>query len=163
MFEAFLVGAAALFVPISLLEALSVVELSGGRGLLVLTDIDTLFFDLMLLLIVLVLYIRWPTARLRLSYAVFACSLGVLTITLMAFVVTNYGTLFRLRLMAAVPIWMLALALASDTIPSSPRHELPDQEWRRVVPWRRRTHAPPAEPVRRSSPARHNSKTQENS
>jgi hypothetical protein len=128
--EAFLVGTAALVVPISLLNALSVVELSGGRGLLFITDIDTLFFDLMLVLIVALLCIRWQIARPRLTYACFAASLGVLTMILMAYVVTNYGTLFRLRLMAAVPFWMLTLALARQ----NPAEKRPD---RGLVSWRR--------------------------
>jgi len=40
-----IVGAAVLFVPISLLKMLSVVDFMGGRGLLFITDADTVFFD----------------------------------------------------------------------------------------------------------------------
>ena len=31
----------------------------------------------------------------------------------MAYIVTNFGTLFRLRLMVVMPLWMLPLALAN--------------------------------------------------
>jgi hypothetical protein len=131
--KALLVGTAALLVPISLLNALSVVELSGGRGLLLITDIDTLFSDVMLVLIVAVLCIRWQTARPRFTYACFAASLGVLTMILMAYVVTNYGTLFRLRLMAAVPFWTLTLALARQNDPAEKHGDGSSVSWRRTA------------------------------
>jgi hypothetical protein len=37
--------------------------------------------------------------------------LVVMTSLLMAYVVTNYGTLFRLRLLSVVPLWVLPLAV----------------------------------------------------
>ena len=42
------IGTSAMFVPISVLRVLSVVTFHGGRGLLAVTDIDTIFLDLTL-------------------------------------------------------------------------------------------------------------------
>lgn len=42
-------GLAALIVPITVLQALSIVECSGGQGLLFITDIDTLIADFALI------------------------------------------------------------------------------------------------------------------
>jgi hypothetical protein len=137
--KAIMIGMAALFVPISLLKTLSVVDLSGGRGLLVLTDIDTLFLDIFLLLIIMSVRIYWPVARSNLAYSVFACALGTTTVVLMAYVVTNYGTLLRLRLMGFVPIWMLLLALARNDDGASALDGLFEQRSGQSVFWRRTT------------------------
>jgi hypothetical protein len=48
-----------------------------------------------------------------LSYVVFCAVLAMTTILLMAYVVTNYGTLFRLRLFPLMVLWMIPLAVSS--------------------------------------------------
>ena len=106
-------GLGLIFVPVSLLKALSIVEFSGGRGLLAITDVDTLFMDLTIAAVILVLLRRRSAVRDRLPYVCFAATLAIVTSVLMAYIVTNYGTLFRLRLMAAAPIWLLPLALSN--------------------------------------------------
>jgi hypothetical protein len=45
-------------------------------------------------------------------YVVFATGLTVALALPMAYVVTNFGTLFRLRLMVAAVLWCLPLALS---------------------------------------------------
>jgi len=109
-------GLAALFVPISILTSLSFVEVAGGRGLLFLTDVDTLFMDVAIVASFVLLYRRWTTARQHLPYLCFVLLLGGITAVLMAYVVTNFGTLFRLRIMAVVPLWLVVLATADDRL-----------------------------------------------
>ncbi len=105
------VGLAAIFVPISILRATSIVEIEGGRGLLAVTDIDTLFLDLTLLAIgILIWQGRHQVRRHVPALAFFAVVLLVSTMGL-AYVVTNFGTMFRLRLMVAAPVWLCPLAL----------------------------------------------------
>jgi SAM-dependent methyltransferase len=111
--SALTIGLGLIFVPISLLRALSIVDFAGGRGLLAITDVDTLFMDLAIAAVIAVIVRRWPALRGRLSYVGFAALLAAATAALMAYVVTNFGTLFRLRLMVAVPLWMLPLALSA--------------------------------------------------
>jgi hypothetical protein len=102
---------AALFIPISLLRALSIVDFPGGRGLLVMTDFDTLYVDATIAVSLLLLYRNRGTARRQLPLVVFLVLLAGLTTITLAYVVTNFGTLFRLRLLAVVPLWALVLAI----------------------------------------------------
>jgi hypothetical protein len=97
-------GCAVMFVPITILRALSLVSFTGGRGLLLITDLDTLVMDAGIIasLLLLLRNNRQPTA-----VTIFALVLAALTIVSMAYVVTNYGTLFRLRLLAVTPMWVL--------------------------------------------------------
>jgi hypothetical protein len=108
--RAIVTGLATMFVPISLLQALSITNLDGGRGLLFVTDVDTLFVDATVLLSFLLLYLRWDTAKQRLPYVCYLVLLGGMTTILLAYVVTNFGTQFRLRILAVVPFWLLLLA-----------------------------------------------------
>jgi hypothetical protein len=89
------------------------VEVSGGRGLLFLTDVDTLFIDVTILAALVLLWMRWPTVRRHAPYVTFTLMLGCLTALLLAYVVTNFGTLFRLRMLTVVPFWLLLLATSS--------------------------------------------------
>jgi hypothetical protein len=43
----------------------------------------------------------------------FGLILAAATTILLGYVVTNFGTLWRMRPLAAVPIWLLVLALSS--------------------------------------------------
>jgi SAM-dependent methyltransferase len=107
------VGLALFFVPVSLLKALSIVDFTGGRGLLTITDVDTLFMDVTIVAALACLVRRRPVARGLLPYACFAAIVASAAGLLMAYIVTNFGTLFRLRLMAVAPLWMLPLALGA--------------------------------------------------
>jgi hypothetical protein len=106
-------GLAAMFVPLSILKALSVVAFPGGRGLLLVADADTVFLDLTLLAIAWVIVRKRPAIVTEAPSVLFTLAvLGISTI-LLAYVVTNFGTLFRLRLLAAAPAWMAPLAFRS--------------------------------------------------
>lgn len=99
-------GAAVFFIPIWLLHALSVVTFTGGRGLLFIADIDTVVMDVSLAACF------WVLARRRLHpqmipLVVFVAVLSLFAAVSLAYVVTNFGTLFRLRLIAVAPIWLL--------------------------------------------------------
>jgi hypothetical protein len=99
-------GCAMLFIPISLLQALSIVSFSGGSGLLLITDIDTLVMDAAILGSLLVLFRTRQRGQSK-PVVMFALVLAVFTTLSMAYVVTNFGTLFRLRLLAVTPIWVI--------------------------------------------------------
>jgi hypothetical protein len=103
-------GLAMLAIPISVLSAASIVHFAGGQGLLLLTDFDTVVMDVVVL-ISLWLAVR-SARRERMSPAmVFALVLALLVTTAMAYVVTNYGTLFRLRLMSLTPFSTLPVMI----------------------------------------------------
>jgi hypothetical protein len=105
-------GVAAVFVPISVLRGLSIVQFSGGRGLIVATDLDTILVDFTIIAVVWLLVSWSRVARRHVAFLCLALSLAVVSAVLMGYIVTNYGTLFRLRLMATIPLWLLPLALA---------------------------------------------------
>ena len=99
-------GAAVFFIPIWLLHALSVVTFAGGRGLLFIADMDTVVIDISLA------SCFWVLARRKLQphmvlLVVFVAVLALITGGSLAYAVTNFGTLFRLRLIAVAPIWLL--------------------------------------------------------
>jgi hypothetical protein len=105
-----MVGMAILFVPIPVIRWLGLAEIEGGRGLLFVTDIDTLLLDLSIAACGTLLVVRRKWIHPHIPYVCFTLGLALITTLLLAFVVTNFGTLFRLRLMMAVPFWMLPLA-----------------------------------------------------
>jgi hypothetical protein len=124
--EPLLVGAAAIFVPISVVKALGWADFDGGRGLLVVTDIDTVLLDLSILAAIGLVVVRRRWAVPNAPYVWYVLSLALVTTVLLAFVVTNFGTLFRLRLLMAVPLWMLPLAACrppqeAETVERTPR------------------------------------------
>ena len=110
--HAVVIGLAALFVPITVLMKMSLVSFSGGRGFLMVTDLDTLFVVLGLAASLWVVFASAGRWRRELPFLVFVLSLCTITALLMGYVVTNYGTLFRLRLMVATPLWLLPLLFA---------------------------------------------------
>ena len=105
--RATLTGCLVIVVPVSVLRALSIVTFSGGRGLLMITDLDTVVIDLTVVLCI--LWTMW-SGRGRRSpdpALLFAVVLAATTGLALAYVVTNFGTLFRLRLLAAAPLWVI--------------------------------------------------------
>lgn len=105
------VGLAAMFVPITALRALSFVEFDGGRGFLLVTDLDTVLFDLTAAAVIVLLVRNRKALRPVMPFTVLLVTLASVLTILLAYIVTNYGTLFRLRLMAFTLIWLLPLTL----------------------------------------------------
>ena len=110
--EAAAMGAAFMFAPISAVSTVFNVELDGGRGLLAVVDIDTIFQDLAIASIAVLLWTRRHAIGTRMPYIVFGAVLALTTASLMAYVVTNIGTQWRLRLLAMVPLWFLGLGVS---------------------------------------------------
>lgn len=100
-------------VPISALKALSIVEFPGGRGLPAIADVDALFGTAAIAFVLTLLVRRRREIGERLPFVVFGLILATVTAALLGYVVTNFGTLFRLRHLMSVPVWLLPLALAS--------------------------------------------------
>ena len=109
-------GVAAVFVPIFVLEALSIVDLQIRPAARLIADADTLMIDLTGLLVLWLLFAN--RGEINPDAAIFAAVLVVVVLLPMAYVVTNYGMLVRLRLMVAAPIWLLTLSLAPRRIPA---------------------------------------------
>ncbi len=110
--KAMSIGVATMFVPLTLLQALSIVHVSGGGAMRALGDIDTVCFDIMLIATAVLSWRLRREVRCNAPYVVFSLSLALMLTALMAYIVTNVGTLVRLRLMLAVPFWTLTFAFA---------------------------------------------------
>lgn len=104
------VGLGAVFVPISVLDALSIVDMHLGRLAHLVADADTLFLDVTALVAFWLLAVN--RARVAPAPVMFAVAVTLAVALPLAYVMTNYGTLVRLRLMVAAPIWLVTLALA---------------------------------------------------
>jgi hypothetical protein len=115
-----LLGVAVVFVPVTALKAIGLVSFSGGGRMLLLTDLDTVFLDLAILTCLALVWRHRAAARANWMFVAFVLALGLVSALLVGYVVTNYGTLFRLRLMAAVPLWLLPMALASRSLALAP-------------------------------------------
>ena len=59
---------------------------------------------------------RFKQAKRNWTFVLTAVLVGGVTAVLLGYVVTNYGTLFRLRLIAAMPFWLLPLAATDDEL-----------------------------------------------
>ena len=104
-------GLLAIFVPMSLLKALSLVTVQASIPLIAITDVDTVFFDAVLVLLAMAIARSGSFGRPAWAAAAFTLTVVGVTTVLMAYVVTNFGTLFRLRLLIAAPAWIAPLAV----------------------------------------------------
>jgi hypothetical protein len=108
--EGLAVGLGAMVVPYSIFGPLAGVDLRIGRTARLIADADTVVFDVTAALIL------WIVIRNRRLInpppLLLGLALAVLVALPLAYVMTNYGTLIRLRLLVAAPIWLLTLALA---------------------------------------------------
>lgn len=108
------VGLAATFVPISLLNASGFLSVGGGQGLLFLTNVDTLFLDLGVLVTAVMLVRHGRNVSGSAAVRVFTAVYAAFALFLLAYVVTNYGTLFRMRLMMVQGVCLLLLVFAAN-------------------------------------------------
>jgi hypothetical protein len=100
-------GLAALVLPLEIARALGLCDVSGGRGLLAFTDVDTLVFDAALVLAI----ASWR----RRDYVFWIVAIAALILgPVVAYAVTSYGALIRYRSML-----FILLALAQTPLPES--------------------------------------------
>lgn len=105
-------GLAVIFVPISLLRTVTSIRIEGGRGLLSIVDFDTVVMDAVSIFLVALLWRRRRAIGDRLPLVLFGLTLSLVTALLVGYVVTNLGTLWRLRSLIALPLWIPVIALA---------------------------------------------------
>ena len=103
------IGLASVFVPITVLQELSIVDIHIRTSARLVADADTLVLDVTAVLALWLLIVN--RSRINFDSLTFAAALAVLVALPLGYVMTNYGTLIRLRLMVAAPIWLLTLAL----------------------------------------------------
>src|SRR3954451_6604064 len=125
-----LVGTAAIALPRFLAQRLGILEVRGGRGLWLLIELDTLFFDAILVFTLVSLV---QAARRRNMNAPLFWMLLIVTACIggaLAYTVTNFGTLFRHRDMLMLALVLLPLGTLAASREPLTSHE-PDAH---VVP-----------------------------
>jgi len=105
-------GAVAMLVPRTIAVSQGLVDIRGGRGLLWFTDIDTIAFDIVVLFALAFLLRRFRWATLRNPSFWFVGFVVVLVGLPLMYTITNFGTLFRLRMMIYTAAAMMPLSLA---------------------------------------------------
>jgi hypothetical protein len=105
-------GLGLMLLPISIFERLTGIVVPGGRGLLFFADLDTAFMDIMTIVVIGLLWSRRKNIDDRILMVIFDVVLAASTAVLVGYVVTNFGTLWRLRSLAIVPLWFAAIGLS---------------------------------------------------
>ncbi|MEA2327571.1 MAG: hypothetical protein QOE68_2530 [Thermoanaerobaculia bacterium] len=108
-----LTGAASVVVPRSIGERLGLFHIGGGQGMFWFTELDTIIFDIILLFAILALVSR-RSVSVRNPLVWFLALLTLLAGVPLAYAITNYGTLFRLREMIYIGMALTPLALATS-------------------------------------------------
>lgn len=108
-----LAGAAAAALPRTISDRLGLVHIGEGRGFWWFTELDTIFFDTFLLLSLVSIVLGFRRASPQ--NGVFWLILGVTILMAigLAYAVTNFGTMFRHRVMVLTSLSLIPLALAT--------------------------------------------------
>ncbi len=126
-------GIAALTLPRAVAQRLGLLKVGGGRGLWAFVEVDTVFFDFVLLFAVsgVIRAIRRGGFRVPVFWLVLLVT-GTIAIAL-AYTVSNFGTLFRHRDMVLLGLALLPLAV-SALAPMEARAAKEHESWRADAP-----------------------------
>lgn len=123
--RAALAGLAIVFVPVTLLEAVGFLSMDAGRSFVLMADVDTVFQNLAAVALMSMLWMRRRTIGERLPLVLLVLALAASTALLLGYVVTNYGTLFRLRPLLLVPLCVAMVGLSPTRLSPQPGSRCP--------------------------------------
>jgi hypothetical protein len=106
-----LAGAAALILPRTLAQWLGILDVRGGRGLWLFVEVDTIVFDVVLIFCVVSIVGAFRRRELRSPVFWLILIVTIVMGSLIAYTVSNFGTLFRHREMVLLGLVLLPLAL----------------------------------------------------
>lgn len=109
-------GLAAIVVPQHLAMAIGLFDVGGGRGMLWFTDLATIVFDIVLVFAIVTLVRRFRDA-VRNPLVWCTAAMTALLAGPLAYTVSNWGTLFRLREMIFTALVLLCVAVAKRSEP----------------------------------------------
>jgi hypothetical protein len=101
-----------MIVPRSIGQRIGLFDIGGGRSLLWFADLDTIVFDLAIVASAVWIF-RVRRSRLRNPVFWSVIAVAIATALPLAYSVTNFGTLFRLRGMIYLGIVLIPLALST--------------------------------------------------
>jgi hypothetical protein len=108
-----LAGAAAAALPQAVSTRFGLVQIGEGRGFAWFTELDTLLFDALLLIALASIVLRFRSASYRNGVFWLILAVTILMGGALAYTVTNFGTLFRHRVMITTGLALIPLALAT--------------------------------------------------
>jgi hypothetical protein len=108
-----LTGCAAVFMPRVVGERLGLFHIGGGQGMFWFTDLDTLLFNAVVVCALWIFFTR-RSASLRNPLVWLVVMSTIVATAALAYAISNYGTLFRLRGTVYVCLALLPLAVATS-------------------------------------------------
>lgn len=121
-------GLSAMFLPPRLAMSLGLLSLGGGRGLWLFADVDTLLFNALILAILISFAIALRRGAWRDPFVWYLVVITAIMTVVLAYAISNYGTLLRHREMVVTTMSLLALTgrrKAGDTV--TEKEEQPKQ------------------------------------
>ncbi|MGN6185719.1 MAG: hypothetical protein ACTHQM_18950 [Thermoanaerobaculia bacterium] len=104
-------GAAALLLPRWVAMKLELVSIGGGRGLMWFAELDTILFDLILLVVIAIVIGSLRRGAWRDPFVWYLVVVTVIIAAAIAYTISNYGTLLRHRAMLVATAVLLAIAV----------------------------------------------------
>lgn len=111
------VGLAALLLPRKVGDALGLVSIGGGRGLMWFADVDTILFNVLLIACVAILVAGMRQGAWRDAFVWYLVIATIVIAGALAYTVSNYGTLFRHRQMVVATLALIGIAAARPRQP----------------------------------------------
>jgi hypothetical protein len=114
----FFAGAVAITIPRIIAVNLGLIQVSGGRGLWSIAEIDTLFFNAVLLV---ALFFLWRAIRERQLANPLLWHVVLMTVLIagpIAYAISNFGTLLRHREMIFIGLSLIPLAVSLGSLPT---------------------------------------------
>jgi antitoxin component of MazEF toxin-antitoxin module len=114
----FLAGSAAMILPRTVAQRLGILDVRGGRGLWLFVELDTLVFDVVFAFCLATLIGAVRRRDLRAPVFWLILMVTVVVGVLLAYTVSNFGTLFRHREMVLLGLLLLPLAVLPAESPA---------------------------------------------
>jgi hypothetical protein len=111
-------GAGAMVLPRSIGQWIGLYEIGGGKNFWWFSDVDTIVFDAVLVFAFVWLLRSRRSVSLKSPTFWFVAGVTLFVSVPLAYAVTNFGTLFRLREMTYIGLFLIPLALATAQKPA---------------------------------------------
>lgn len=112
-------GLAALLLPLEVANAVGLVSIGGGRGLMWFVDFDTILFDIVLIAGIVLFFRGLRRGAWRDSFLWYLVVATIIMTAALAYTVSNFGTLFRHRQMVVATLALIGLAAARPRRPEA--------------------------------------------
>lgn len=116
-------GFAALLLPRFVASKIGLISVGGGRGLWIFAEIDTILFDAFLIVAIWLIARGLRSGAWRDPFVWYLLIVTIAIATVLAYTISNFGTLFRHREMVVASLVLLVLAASRVRDPSVPESD----------------------------------------